>query len=165
METTDTVNGEDLKGMFTAATDWLEQNAPYINALNVFPVPDGDTGFNMLLSMRSALKEACNVSGESASRVAEAFAQGALLGARGNSGVILSQFWQGLARGFKGKKFATVLDLAKGLRRSSVLVFQAVSKPVEGTILTVVKDIASTAGKLSRVTGDIISFMEKVVTT
>lgn len=165
MKSFDVASGTDLLGMLTAATNWLEQNAVYIDSLNVFPVPDGDTGTNMLLSMRSALEEARAVSEYTASAVAEAFARGGLIGARGNSGIILSQFWQGLAQGIKGKKSIRATDLTKSLQTASLLSFQALSKPVEGTILTVIKDIAAVAQQSSVVEEDLVSLMERVVKT
>lgn len=163
MKSFDVASGTDLLGMLTAATNWLEQHALYIDSLNVFPVPDGDTGTNMLLSMRSALGEVRAVSEYTASAVVEAFARGALIGARGNSGIILSQFWQGLAQGIKGKKSIRATDLASSLPTASFLSFQALSKPVEGTILTVIKDIAAVAHQSSVVEEDVVSFMERVV--
>src|SRR5512143_4093275 len=97
------ITGQELREMFAAATAWLEKNAPDIDALNVFPVPDGDTGTNMLLTMRSSVEEAYQATDNSVGAVAQAVAHGALMGARGNSGVILSQIWRGLAKGLKGK--------------------------------------------------------------
>src|SRR5512143_4040026 len=90
--------GHDLRDMFSAATSWLEKSSADIDALNVFPVPDGDTGTNMLLTMRSAMEEAYRAPDHSASGVAQAMSGGALMGARGNSGVILSQIWRGVAQ-------------------------------------------------------------------
>src|SRR3954465_8796174 len=97
-----TCDGPGLKRLAAAGLAWLEQNYESVNQLNVFPVPDGDTGTNMLLTMRAAYKEIENSSETSVSKVAQAVAQGALMGARGNSGVILSQIWRGFARGLDG---------------------------------------------------------------
>ena len=97
------ISGQDLREMFAAATNWLEKSSADIDALNVFPVPDGDTGTNMLLTMRSTIEEAFRAPDHSASAVAKAMAKGALMGARGNSGVILSQILRGLAHGLEGK--------------------------------------------------------------
>ena len=102
MKETESINGQELKEMFATATNWLEKNASDIDALNVFPVPDGDTGTNMLLTMRSSVEEAYQTNDSSAATIAQAMAQGALMGARGNSGVILSQIWRGLAQGLQG---------------------------------------------------------------
>jgi dihydroxyacetone kinase-like predicted kinase len=151
--------------MLTAGTDRLQQYASNIDSLNVFPVPDGDTGNNMLFSMRAALEEARAVSENSASEIAEAFARGALVGARGNSGIILSQFWQGLAQGIDGKKSINAADLAASMQKAAVLAFQALSKPVEGTILTVIRDIAAATRLESTGKDDLVSFMERVVNT
>jgi hypothetical protein len=103
----DSITGEDLRDMLAAATTWLEKSAADIDALNVFPVPDGDCGTNMLLTMRSTIEEAYQAPDHSASAVAQAMAKGALMGARGNSGVILSQIWRGLAQGLAGKESFT----------------------------------------------------------
>ncbi|MFH0768926.1 MAG: DAK2 domain-containing protein [Chloroflexota bacterium] len=137
------INGRELKEMFATATSWLEKNASDIDALNVFPVPDGDTGTNMLLTMRSSIEEAERASDSSASAVAQAMARGALMGARGNSGVILSQIWRGLAQGLKEKKSFDGKDLANALQQASTMAYKGISNPVEGTILTVAKDAAS----------------------
>jgi len=104
MKQVKSVNGQDLREMFASATSWLEKSASDIDALNVFPVPDGDTGTNMLLTMRSSMEEAYRAPDRSAAAVAKAMAGGALLGARGNSGVILSQIWRGLAQGLADKE-------------------------------------------------------------
>ena len=117
---TKSISGQDLREMFIAATGWLEKCAADIDALNVFPVPDGDTGTNMLLTMRSSLEEASSTTDSSgASEVAQAMARGALIGARGNSGVILSQIWNGLAQGIEGKEKITGSDLVNGLLQAS----------------------------------------------
>ena len=100
---TDLADGQTLREMFTSGTAWLEKSAPDINAINVFPVPDGDTGTNMVLTMQFALEEAKLNSDDQVSSVAKSLARGALMGARGNSGVILSQFFRGLAKGLEGK--------------------------------------------------------------
>ncbi len=138
-------NGQDLREMLAAATSWLEKSAADIDALNVFPVPDGDTGTNMLLTMRSAIEEAYRAPDLSASAVAQAIAKGALMGARGNSGVILSQIWRGLAQGLAEKDSFTGSDLADALQQSSTMAYKGLSNPVEGTILTVVREAASVA--------------------
>jgi hypothetical protein len=101
------ITGQELREMFAAATAWLEKNAPDIDELNVFPVPDGDTGTNMLLTMRSSVEEAYRAPDHSASAIAQALAKGALLGARGNSGVILSQIFRGMAEDMVDKEEIT----------------------------------------------------------
>ncbi len=164
MKPVDTINGQDLREMFAAATTWLEKSASDIDVLNVFPVPDGDTGTNMLLTMRSSIEEAYRAPDRSASAVAQAMAKGALMGARGNSGVILSQIWRGLAQGLAGKESFTGSDLANALQQASKMAYKGLSNPVEGTILTVVRE-ASSAARVQAASGtdDLISVMEAVV--
>jgi len=164
MRQVDTIDGQDLREMFAAATTWLEKSASDIDALNVFPVPDGDTGTNMLLTMRSSMEEAYRAPDRSASAVAQAMANGALMGARGNSGVILSQIWHGLAQGLAGKESFTGSDLADALLQASMMAYKGLSNPVEGTILTVVRE-ASAAAQAQAASGndDLISVMEATV--
>jgi len=132
--------------MLIAGTGWLEKIVPDINALNVYPVPDGDCGINMLFTMRSSLAEASSLDDDAGiSSVAEALAKGSLMGARGNSGVILSQIWRGLYEGLKGKESIDAQDFATALEQASKTARHALSNPVEGTILTVIKDAASAA--------------------
>lgn len=165
MKKINSANGQDLREMFAAATTWLEKSAPDIDALNVFPVPDGDTGTNMLLTMRSVIEEAYRAPDRSASAVAEAMAKGALMGARGNSGVILSQIWRGLAQGLAGKESFTGPDLAEALQQAVTKAYQGLSHPVEGTILTVIKDAASAAQvQATGADNDLVSVVEAAVT-
>ena len=131
--------------MFRAGTQLLSANSSEVNALNVFPVPDGDTGTNMLLTMQSAMVEANLCPDNDASGVAQAMAKGALMGARGNSGVILSQILRGLAQGLEGKKSFSSVDIANSLLQASIMADKAVSQPTEGTILTVMREAASAA--------------------
>jgi hypothetical protein len=149
----DSWDGQELKEMFATATRWLEKNAPSIDALNVFPVPDGDTGINMLLTMRSTMEEAERTSSSSASEVSKAMAHGALLGARGNSGVILSQILQGVAWGLEGKDSFSGADFAAALKLSATAAYNGMSNPVEGTILTVIRDASSAAHKVALTNG------------
>jgi len=142
---TNLVNGQILKQMFTSGTAWLEKSAPEINAINVFPVPDGDTGTNMLLTMHSAMEEAKQNTDNDASSVAKSMAHGALMGARGNSGVILSQFWRGLAQGLEGKSSFNGRDFALALAEASQAAYEGIVHPVEGTMLTVLRDAANAA--------------------
>jgi len=166
MRQIDSINGQDLREMFAAATTWLEKSAADVDALNVFPVPDGDTGTNMLLTMRSSIDEAYRAPDRSASAVARAVARGALMGARGNSGVILSQIWSGLALGLEEKESFTGSDLANALQQSSTMAYKGLSNPVEGTILTVVREAAAAALAEAASSGsDLISVMETVVNT
>jgi len=145
MKRVDSINGQELQEMFATATLWLEKSASDIDALNVFPVPDGDCGTNMLLTMRSSIEEAQQTADRSASAVAQAIAKGALMGARGNSGVILSQIWRGLAQSLREKESVTGTDLADALLEASKTAYEALSNPVEGTILTVIREVALTA--------------------
>ena len=138
-------DGKILRKMFALGTTWLEKCVPEINAINVFPVPDGDTGTNMLLTMHSAMQEAKQNTDSDASSVAKSMAYGALMGARGNSGVILSQFLRGLAKGLEDKKSFNGKDFAKALAEASQVAYEGIMHPVEGTILTVLKDAANAA--------------------
>ena len=136
-------DGQDLKKSILAGAAWLEKHKEAINALNVFPVPDGDTGSNMSATMQSAIRNIAKSSETSASDIAARLAHDALLGARGNSGVILSQTLRGLAAGLAGKKTFTAPDLADAMQEAERLAYRAVIKPVEGTILTVVREMAA----------------------
>jgi DAK2 domain fusion protein YloV len=142
--------GQEFKDMFAAGSGWLEKTVPDINAINVFPVPDGDTGTNMFLTMRSVMEEADRVSDHSVAAVAKAMAQGALMGARGNSGVILSQFFRGLAKGIDEKESITGSDFAVALGEASRAAYKGLSQPVEGTMLTVIKDASRAAEEAAR---------------
>ena len=139
------LGGEDIRGAFAAATLCLERQKDAINALNVFPVPDGDTGTNMLLTMRSVNQECVDCPEFSADAIASAMAHGALLGARGNSGVILSQFFNGLAQGLHGKYEFDGEDLAKAFGLASRAAYGSVGKPVDGTMLTVLRELSLAA--------------------
>ena len=158
------IGGQDLKDMFAAATNWLEKSAQDIDALNVFPVPDGDCGTNMLLTMRSSIEEASRAPGQNISQVAQAMAKGALMGARGNSGVILSQIWRGLAQSLNEKETIDGHELAQALLQASEMAYKGLSNPVEGTILTVMREAASAAQKqVARGNGNVISVLEATV--
>jgi DAK2 domain fusion protein YloV len=164
MKQINSVAGQDLREMLSAATSWLEKNSADIDALNVFPVPDGDTGTNMLLTMRSTIEEAYRAPDHSVAGISQAMAKGALMGARGNSGVILSQIWRGLAQGLGGKESFTAADLAKGLKQSALIAYKGVSNPVEGTMLTVMKDAAVAAqAQVDAGNDDVISVLEATV--
>ena len=164
MSITDSVAGQELRDMFSAAASWLEKSSAEIDALNVFPVPDGDTGTNMMLTMRSTMDEAYRAPDHSAAGIAHAMARGALMGARGNSGVILSQIWRGLAQGLEEKETFTAADLAAAFQQSAQIAYKGVSNPVEGTMLTVMKDAAAAAqAEVDAGNKDIISVMEATV--
>ena len=138
-------DGAGLLDAFRAAAANLEAHVDEINALNVYPVPDGDTGSNMLATVRAALDEADAVAGQPADRIAAAVSFGALMGARGNSGVITSQIFRGMAEGVEGKRRINGLDLAHALSEGARTAYGAVAKPVEGTILTVIRESAVAA--------------------
>ena len=158
------VAGQELRDMFSAATTWLEKSSADIDALNVFPVPDGDTGTNMMLTMRSTMEEAYRAPDHSAAGVAHAMAKGALMGARGNSGVILSQIWRGLAQGLEEKEAFNAAELAEALEKSALTAYKGVSNPVEGTMLTVIRDSAKAARtQVEEGNDDIVQVLEAVV--
>ena len=140
----DTVSlrGDDLRFMILEACHYFEAHKESINELNVFPVPDGDTGTNMSLTMKAAARELQKVSSKSIGDVARITAQSSLMGARGNSGVILAQLFRGIARGLSGKDEADLSELGRAFQYGIVHAYNAVSKPVEGTILTVAREIA-----------------------
>ena len=148
-------DGAGLLAAFRAAVDNLAANVDEVNALNVFPVPDGDTGSNMLATVRAALAEAEAVPDPSADRIAQALSLGALMGARGNSGVIASQIFRGMAEGLGGKHRFDGPDLAHALTQGTATAYKAVAKPVEGTILTVIREAAVAAVAASESGGDL----------
>jgi uncharacterized protein len=158
-------DGQDLKKSLLAGAAWLEEHREAINALNVFPVPDGDTGSNMSATMQAAIRDIVESDETSAGVIASKLAHGALMGARGNSGVILSQTLRGVAQGLENKKTFAAPDLAAALAEASRLAYRAVLKPVEGTILTVVRESAE-AAKISAERGDdLVGLMQEVVIT
>lgn len=134
------IDGILLKQMIISGANNLYNNYPEVDALNVFPVPDGDTGTNMNLTISSGAKEIATRNDASVYDVAKAFSRGLLMGARGNSGVILSQIFRGFAQGFKGKIEATAQDISDALLMGKEVAYKAVMRPVEGTILTVIRE-------------------------
>ncbi len=141
------LSGGDLRQAFVAATESLERYRDAVNALNVFPVPDGDTGTNMLLTMRSAL-EKCPNGEASAAEVSSGLAEGAFWGARGNSGVILSQLFKGLADALQKAETCSGRDLARGLTLAADAAYGSVAQPVEGTMLTVLRSTSVSVQQL-----------------
>ncbi|HIU44811.1 MAG TPA: DAK2 domain-containing protein [Candidatus Enteromonas pullicola] len=135
-----TIDATTLKGMYISAANNLYNHYPEIDQLNVFPVPDGDTGMNMNLTVTSGAKEIQNREFDDLHAVASNFSRGLLMGARGNSGVITSQIFRGFAQGCEGKKTLNAIDLAKALVSGKEVAYKAVMKPVEGTILTVIRE-------------------------
>ena len=141
----------------------LSQNADYVDSLNVFPVPDGDTGTNMNLTMTSGAKEVAALNSANIADVSSKFARGLLMGARGNSGVILSQLFRGFGKAIEGKTEVSTVDFAEALKRGVDTAYKAVMKPVEGTILTVAREAADEALRASESTSDFNEFMERVI--
>lgn len=152
-----------FKEMFLNGTVLLQQNKDKINALNVFPVPDGDTGTNMLMTLKSALAEMQQVTSDSISDVAEAISRGSLKGARGNSGVILSQLYRGFCRSIHQKEAIDAREFAAALRMSSETAYKAVMKPREGTVLTVSRVVGETAVRAVESTDNIIEVMRRAL--
>ncbi len=163
-EQVDSWGGRELKQALSAGLAWLEHHAEVINALNVYPVPDGDTGTNMSLTLQAALQEvAHSPHDETAGVIAQAVAQGALMGARGNSGVILSQIFRGLARRLRDLARFDALALAAAMKEATDTAYKGVIKPVEGTILTVVREAAEAAQKAAAERNDLLYLMEQMV--
>lgn len=152
-----------MKRMFIAGGKMLEVNKAQVDALNVFPVPDGDTGTNMSLTMMSAIKEINQLSSTSMAEFADKLAKGALRGARGNSGVILSQILKGFSNVIAGCEEVDARNFAKGLREGAQLAYNAVSKPKEGTILTVVRGMAEEAMDVAKRTNSIEKLLNAVL--
>ena len=134
------INGRHLKQMIISGANNLFNCYPEIDALNVFPVPDGDTGTNMNLTMTSGAKEIFNNETDDIYDIAKSFSRGLLMGARGNSGVILSQIFRGFAIGLEGLKEVDCYDFSDALLSAKDIAYKAVLKPVEGTILTVIRE-------------------------
>jgi DAK2 domain fusion protein YloV len=150
--------------MINAAADALKNNAEKINKLNVFPVPDGDTGTNMTLSMASGAEYERNETDTRIGALAQATSKGLLMGARGNSGVILSQIFRGFANAVADKDELTARDLADALMGGAENAYKAVMKPTEGTILTVIREAASAANKSAKVNEDAVQVMSDALT-
>jgi DAK2 domain fusion protein YloV len=157
------IDGQGLKQLVEASLLWLRFHQSNINALNVFPVPDGDTGTNMLLTMQSAWHEIEQSPEDNAGKVAQLVAHGALMGARGNSGVILSQLWRGFARALDSKPTLGAADMPHAMREASETAYKGVLRPVEGTILTVSRAIADAAEKAQREDDDLLFILERMV--
>ncbi|NMC54373.1 MAG: DAK2 domain-containing protein [Chloroflexi bacterium] len=157
------IDGQELKILVEAALTWLKTNQQTVNALNVFPVPDGDTGTNMLLTMQAAYDEIKDSGERNVGKMAHAVAQGALIGARGNSGVILSQLWRGFARALDNYDRMDALKLIAAFRESRNTAYKGVVRPVEGTILTVASDIADAAEGVKESVTSLSELLELVV--
>lgn len=160
---TRSINAEMFAKMFLAGAKNLESKKEWINELNVFPVPDGDTGTNMTLTIMAAAKEVGSMEEYSMEKLAKCISSGSLRGARGNSGVILSQLFRGLTKVIREEKEIDVLVMAAALQKAVETAYKAVMKPKEGTILTVAKGGAKKAAKLVDETDDLVYFMQQVV--
>ena len=157
------LDGQTLKPIIEAALNWLRTNQQTVNALNVFPVPDGDTGTNMVLTMQAAYDEIADLAERNVGKLTHAVAHGALMGARGNSGVILSQLWRGFARALDNQETLDGPSLVNAFHQGRNTAYKGVVRPVEGTILTVAKDVAAAAELALAETNDPYDILEKVV--
>jgi DAK2 domain fusion protein YloV len=157
------IDGQMLKKLVEASLTWLRANQQMVNALNVFPVPDGDTGTNMVLTMQSAYNEIDTLGYHAVGPMAAAISQGALMGARGNSGVILSQIWRGFARALQDKEILDGPALSAALAHARDTAYKGVVRPVEGTILTVAKDVAAAAELALAETKDPVEMLERIL--
>jgi DAK2 domain fusion protein YloV len=157
------IDGQVFKSLAESALTWLRTNSQIVNALNVFPVPDGDTGTNMVLTMQAAFDEIADSPERHLGKMAHELAQGALMGARGNSGVILSQLWRGFARALDHHAVLSSQALVEALTEARDTAYRGVVRPVEGTILTVSKDMAMAAVNLNSEEMDVVSLLDAVV--
>ena len=158
-----TIDAKTLKKMFLAAAGRLEAKKEWINELNVFPVPDGDTGTNMTLTIMSAAKEVNSIEDPQMSKLAKAISSGSLRGARGNSGVILSQLFRGFTKVIGEYDVLDAMIIANSFQRAVETAYKAVMKPKEGTILTVAKGIADKASEMVVKTDNLVEFGEEVI--
>lgn len=158
------VTNEVFDQMVQASADRLKMNADFINSLNVFPVPDGDTGTNMSLSLESGAKYEANDASEEVGHLAGSLAKGLLMGARGNSGVILSQIFRGFAKSVEGKESLDAKDLADAVANGAKTAYKAVMKPTEGTILTVVREAAKAGNEAALTSKNLAEVMQAIDT-
>lgn len=157
------ISASQFQEMVEAGAKRLQVNAEYVNSLNVFPVPDGDTGTNMNLSMTSGATAVVNSASDKVGELANVLAKGLLMGARGNSGVILSQLFRGFSKAILDVDTLNAEDLAKALVHGVETAYKAVMKPVEGTILTVARESAKAGERKARQTDDVVEVMSAVV--
>jgi len=157
------IDGRDLKRMFQQGSNTLNLNKTVVDSLNVFPVPDGDTGTNMSLTMNSAINQINTLENVTIENVSQAVSNGSLMGARGNSGVILSQIFRGFEKGCRGKEFLNVKDFAISLKEASNTAYKAVMKPTEGTILTVIREVSETALDIAERITDFNEFLKEII--
>jgi DAK2 domain fusion protein YloV len=156
------IDGDQFRILMNAGLTWLRTNQESVNALNVFPVPDGDTGTNMVLTLQAAYDEIANSSENKVGKLSEKLAHGALMGARGNSGVILSQIWRGFSKGIGDSAVLDAKNLVEGLVQARDTAYKGVVRPVEGTILTVCKDMSLAAEKALQESEDPYAILEDV---
>jgi uncharacterized protein len=157
------IDGQLLKKLAEASLTWLRTNQQTVNALNVFPVPDGDTGTNMVLTMQAAYDEIADSNERNVGRMAHSIAHGSLMGARGNSGVILSQLWRGFARALDHIDTLDAESMVRAFSMGKDTAYKGVVRPVEGTILTVAKDLAKASEEALEFTSDPFVILEKAV--
>lgn len=157
------INGITLKEMFISGANHLYNNYPAIDALNVFPVPDGDTGLNMNLTVSSGAKEISNLNDTNVYRIARAFSKGLLMGARGNSGVITSQIFRGFANGLEGKETMNAVQFGEAMLVGKDVAYKAVMRPVEGTMLTVIREAAEVLNEKAKPNWSIVKALEVMV--
>ncbi|OGO35920.1 MAG: hypothetical protein A2W35_11915 [Chloroflexi bacterium RBG_16_57_11] len=158
------IDGQTFKRLVEASLTWLRTNHQIVNSLNVFPVPDGDTGTNMLLTMQAAFDEIANSGEHNLGKMVHSVSHGALMGARGNSGVILSQLWRGFARAVDNKAVLDVPTMVQAFAAARDTAYKGVVRPVEGTILTVAKDIATAADSAQASTDNPVTLLDILVT-
>ncbi|MBO5344398.1 MAG: DAK2 domain-containing protein, partial [Clostridia bacterium] len=157
------ITGAMLRKMVVSGANYLEENKEYVNSLNVFPVPDGDTGTNMSLTMKSSVKELNMCTTNDMETICDAISKGALKGARGNSGVILSQILKGFTSYFTNLKEIKSIDFANALIEGASVAYKAVTKPKEGTILTVIRAMADASIKIAKKEPEIEGFLKQVL--
>lgn len=157
------IEGKMLRDMFVSGANNLQNHKELVDKLNVFPVPDGDTGTNMSLTISYAMKELAKVENDSITEIGKSLSKGSLMGARGNSGVILSQIIRGFSKSIEGKEQISTEDLAKAFKNGSDTAYKAVIKPIEGTILTVVRESGEYAIKVAKKEKDLLKFLEMVI--
>lgn len=158
-----TITAQDFRAMVEIGEMRLSENAEFVNSLNVFPVPDGDTGTNMMLSFKSGAERVANSTATTVGDLAQDLAKGLLMGARGNSGVILSQLFRGFSKAVVGKEVITGEELAQAFTNGVETAYKAVMKPVEGTILTVARESAKRGVRKLETSNDIIEVMGSVL--
>jgi hypothetical protein len=160
------IDSQELKNLISAGYIWLKNNSRIVDDMNVFPVPDGDTGTNMCFTLKNVVDELSkieDINKITIGEISKVIAASSLMGARGNSGVILSQFFYGLSSGINSAEKISVSELAQALHQGNVYAYRSVSKPVEGTILTVMRGMAQEALENKGMTTDITSLFEKIL--